>query len=300
MKHKFLVIVGAVVVAGAVVGGALYAAFPVQVSTVGGLTRNYLVTLAAPPGSASTELNADYKESAAAAPSIIAEPPAPGAAEGDWPSYNRTLLSQRFSPLNQIDTKNVGGLKVLCTYNVGGFTAFESGLIMVNNALIGTTSNDIFSIDPATCAENWRTHEDYPLPIMPANRGAAYMDGMLFRGTQDGRVLGYDFKTGKRLWQTTIADSRLGESVPSAPIAWNGLVFVGYPVVLGNAGADDRVFDRAGVDRAKALVVTTDDPDRKVAITLMANARNPALKIAVTGATRERGALLRHAAHRMS
>ena len=43
---------------------------------------------------------------------------------------------------------------------------------------------------------------------------------MLFRGTQDGRVLAYDFKTGKRLWETTIADPKRGESVPSAPIAW--------------------------------------------------------------------------------
>jgi alcohol dehydrogenase (cytochrome c) len=55
---------------------------------------------------------------------------------------------------------------------------------------------------------------------------------MLFRGTQDGRVLAYDVKTGRRLWQTTIADPKHGESVPSAPIAWDGLVFV------GNAGGD--------------------------------------------------------------
>ena len=33
---------------------------------------------------------------------------------------------------------------------------------MVEGALIGTTDFDIFSIDPATCAENWRTHEDVP------------------------------------------------------------------------------------------------------------------------------------------
>ena len=33
---------------------------------------------------------------------------------------------------------------------------------MVENALIGTTEFDIFSLNPATCAENWRTHEDYP------------------------------------------------------------------------------------------------------------------------------------------
>ena len=58
------------------------------------------------------------------------------------------------------------------------------------------------------------------------------MDGMLFRGTQDGRVLAYDFKTGKRIWETTIADPKHGETVPSAPIAWDGLVFI------GNAGGD--------------------------------------------------------------
>ena len=94
------------------------------------------------------------------------------------------------------------------------FTAFESGLIMVNNALIGTTEFDIFSINPATCAENWRTHLDYPGALLPANRGAAYMDGMLFRGTQDCRVLAFDFKTGKQVWETTIGDPKHGESVP--------------------------------------------------------------------------------------
>jgi alcohol dehydrogenase (cytochrome c) len=103
---------------------------------------------------------------------------------------------------------------------------------MVEGALIGTTEFDIFSIDPSTCAENWRTHEEYPAYILPTNRGAAYLDGRLFRGTQDGRVLAYDFKTGKRLWETTIADVKKGEPVPAAPIAWQGLVFV------GNAGGD--------------------------------------------------------------
>ena len=142
------------------------------------------------------------------------------------------LTSERYSQLSQINTKNVGKLKVLCTYDIDDCTAFESGLIMVDNALIGTTEFDIFSLDPATCAENWRTHEDYPPALLPTNRGAAYLDGMLFRGTQDGRVLAYDFKTGKRLWETTIADPKRGESVPSAPIAWDGLVFV------GNAGGD--------------------------------------------------------------
>jgi len=230
-KGKIFVIAGALVVSAAVVGGVLYRAFPVQISTMAGLTRNYFLTLNLPAGAVTTEANAAYSAPVASAPAIPADASANAATE-DWPSYNRTVTSQRYSQLSQINTKNVGRLKVLCTYDTHEFAAFESGLIMADNALIGTTEFDIFSLNPATCAENWRTHETYPPSLLPSNRGAAYMDGMLFRGTQNGRVLAYDFKTGKRLWQTTIADAKLGESVPAAPIAFDGLVFV------GNSGGD--------------------------------------------------------------
>jgi alcohol dehydrogenase (cytochrome c) len=232
VKHKFFIIAGALAVIGAATAGALYLAFPVQVSTLGGLTRNYFVSWSAPAGTTTTELNAAYKSAGTAAPQPVGGTPASDTTSGDWPTYNRTLTSERYSQLSQINTKSVGKLKVLCTYDVGQFTAFESGLIMVDNALIGTTQFDIFSINPATCVENWRTHEDYPRSLIAVNRGAAYLDGMLFRGTQDGRVLAYEFKTGKRIWETTIADVKRGESVPSAPIAWDGLVFI------GNAGGD--------------------------------------------------------------
>src|SRR6201996_1793749 len=192
-----------------------------------GELRGAILSLFAPAGAVATETNPNYQDAAASAPAV---PPSPAAT--DWPSYNKTLTSERFSDLSQINTKNIAKLKVLCTYDTWRLTAFETGLIMVEGALIGTTEFDIFSIDPSTCSENWRTHEEYPAYILPTNRGAAYLDGKLFRGTQDGRVLAYDFKTGKRLWETTIADVKKGEDVPAAPIAWQGLVFV------GNAGGD--------------------------------------------------------------
>ncbi len=230
---KRLIILGALVVAGVAVAGVLFAAFPVEMTTYGGIGRNYLLTLSMPAGTVSTETNPAYQAAAPAGSSLAPDDAGwPGSAVGDWPSYNRTPSSQRYSPLNQIDRKNVGGLKVLCTYDLHELTSFESGLIMVNNALIGTSEFDIFSIDPATCAENWRTRLDYPGALLPSNRGAAYMDGMLFRGTQDARVLAFDFNTGKQLWETRIADPKHGESVPSAPIAWDGLVFI------GNSGGD--------------------------------------------------------------
>ena len=212
-----------------VVGGGVTSALADEAEVEVGLgeLRSAILSLLAPAGAVATETNPNDKGAAAPAP---AAPPSPAAA--DWPSYNKTLTSERFSDLSQINTKNVGKLKVVCTYDTGRLTAFESGLLMVEGALIGTTEFDIFSINPATCAENWRTHEEYPAYILPTNRGAAYLDGRLFRGTQDGRVLAYDFKTGKRLWETTIADAKKGEDVPAAPIAWEGLVFI------GNAGGD--------------------------------------------------------------
>lgn len=210
----------------ALAGGALYYLFPGELTQLGGLGINFARSFSQPPGTIATETNPAFKGVEASAT------PSPAAASDDWPSYNRTLNSDRYSPLSQIDTKNVDKLKVICTYDVNQFSAFETGLIMVRNALIGTTSSDIFSLDPATCAENWRTREDIKTTLLPANRGAAYVDGLLVRGTQDGRVMAFDFKTGKRVWATTISDPGRGESVPSAPIVWNDLV------LIGNAGGD--------------------------------------------------------------
>ena len=161
-----------------------------------------------------------------------AESTAPGS--NDWPGYNRTLTAERFATLDTINTRNVGSLKVVCSYDLGRQSAFESDLVEVDHALFGTTGHDTFSIDPDTCKENWRAHEDFAMDPAQANRGLAWADGRVFRGTDDGRVLAYEARSGKRLWATTIADAAKGEAVQAAPIAWNGLVFI------GNGGGDNK------------------------------------------------------------
>ena len=189
---------------------------------------NYFRYLNAPAGELTVETAPGFD---GANPAAAVRSPPPD--DGLWPSYNKTLTSDRFSALNQINREQRRPAEGALHLRHGQYTGFNSGLLEVDGALIFTTEYDIFSIDPATCRENWRVHEDYqPATPQGVNRGAAYLDGTLFRGTQDGRVLAYDFKTGKRLWATTIADPKKGESAPAAPIAWNGLVFV------GNAGGD--------------------------------------------------------------
>jgi alcohol dehydrogenase (cytochrome c) len=78
-----------------------------------GELRSEILSLFAPEGAIATETNPNYKGAAAPAP---AAPPSQAAA--DWPSYNKTLTSERFSDLSQINIKNVARLKVLCAYGV--------------------------------------------------------------------------------------------------------------------------------------------------------------------------------------
>jgi alcohol dehydrogenase (cytochrome c) len=156
------------------------------------------------------------------------------AAPVDWPSYNRTLTSERFVPLDAINVKTVAGLAVICTYDTKEMTGFQTGLVQVNGALYAATEHDTFAINPDNCHENWRAHEEFPSGALKVNRGVAYLDGRIFRGTADGQVLAYDATSGKRLWATAIANSAIGESVPAAPIAWQGMVFI------GNAGGDNK------------------------------------------------------------
>ncbi|PPQ32678.1 hypothetical protein CCR94_04475 [Rhodoblastus sphagnicola] len=75
-----------------------------------------------------------------------------GQGDADWPSYNKTLTSERFSALDEITTANVKNLKVLCTYDTGQYTGFSFGLLEVRGALVFTAEYDIFQSIPMIAA----------------------------------------------------------------------------------------------------------------------------------------------------
>src|SRR5271167_1939933 len=173
MKWRFALI-SALVLVGAIVAGVVYTHWNKAVPILA-MALNYVRYLSAPAGTITTEVAAASKEGAVPSAPASTTAPSPGATPGlreDWPSYNKTLTSNRFSQLSLINKGNVGNLKVLCTYDTGQYTGFTAGLIEVDGALIGTTAYDIFSIDPANCHQNWRTHEDYtPATPQDVNRG---------------------------------------------------------------------------------------------------------------------------------
>ena len=69
----------------------------------------------------------------------------------------------------------------------------------------------------------------------------------------------------------------------------------GLTVVKGDAGIDDDTLQHAGVARAAMLFVATADADRNLAITLMAHAANPALRVVACADDARRAELLRRA-----
>jgi PQQ-dependent dehydrogenase (methanol/ethanol family) len=155
-------------------------------------------------------------------------------APANWPAYNRTLAGDRYSPLAQIDRANVSRLKRLCAYTLPEVTAFQTGPLVVDGTMYFTTDENSYAIDAGNCRLKWRRHRHSATPNpLHVNRGFAYLDGRLFRGTSDGHVLALDAASGRVLWDRVIPAHGPGVSIPMAPIAADGRVYV------GNAGGDN-------------------------------------------------------------
>jgi len=160
-----------------------------------------------------------------------AAPPAAPAA--DWPAYNRTLAGDRYSPLAQIRVANVGRLALHCEYTLPEVVAFQTGPLVIDGTLYFTTFEGSYAIDAASCKEKWARHDKSAGPTgLAVNRGFAYLDGRLYRGTANAHVVALDAADGHVLWDHALEVEGAGITLPMAPIAADGRVYV------GNAGGD--------------------------------------------------------------
>jgi alcohol dehydrogenase (cytochrome c) len=158
---------------------------------------------------------------------------AAGLVDTNWPNYNGTVNGQRYSPLDQINAQNVTSLKEVCRLKVADAGPFQSGLLQIDGTLYFTNAHDTIAADAKDCTIRWRnvyTAEQEEVYLM--NRGVAFANGKLFRGTPDARLLAIDAATGKTLWQQQAGDPGQGEYFSSAPIIWQGLL------IIGTAGGD--------------------------------------------------------------
>ena len=130
-------------------------------------------------------------------------------ADADWLTYNRTLPGDRFSPLKEINRSNVAQLKAICTYTLPEVSSLQTGPLVVGGTMYFTTDEGSYAIDASTCAEKWKQHRHSDTPSMElVNRGFAYTNGRLFRGTSDSHVLAMDPADGHQVWDRVLDVSR--------------------------------------------------------------------------------------------
>jgi alcohol dehydrogenase (cytochrome c) len=120
-----------------------------------------------------------------------------------------------------------------CAFDAPEVVNFQSGIVAVNGVLYFTLFNNTCAVDGETCQQKWKHTRSEPNTFLMVNRGVAYSDGRVFRGTGDAHVVAINAADGRQLWDVAIGDPKSGESAPLAPIAWDGLVFA------GNAGGDN-------------------------------------------------------------
>ena len=161
---------------------------------------------------------------------------APLAAQ-NWTVYGANQGSQRFSQLKQVNTANVSRLGVNWVYQTRveghyeGTPLFEDGILYFTGP-----SGHAFAVDARTGRGLWHYHRPIPekmkLCCGTVNRGMALSGDRLFLATIDAHVLALDKKTGHLIWDTEMADYKLGYSATGAPL------LVKDKIVVGIAGAE--------------------------------------------------------------
>ncbi|GJH14534.1 PQQ-binding-like beta-propeller repeat protein [Caballeronia novacaledonica] len=169
-----------------------------------------------------------------------------GTYDDGWLTYNKGLKGERYSELNQISLDTVVDLKPICTAELGDAGGFQSGPVVVGNSMFVTTANTTVGLDAKNCRIKWQNvYKNQQPPVFAVNRGVAYFEETLYRGTPDGRLLAINAESGKTTWTAAVGDPLHGEFLSSAPIAWKGLVFIGI------AGSDWGVRGRVMAFNAK-------------------------------------------------
>ena len=155
------------------------------------------------------------------------------ATPGDVLTYGMGYNNQRYSPLKQINTKNVGKLQPLWAYSLNNPQGQESQPIVHDGVMYVTTHNTTIALNPLTGKQLWKHEIELPQDVFKMaccgilNRGAAILDGKIFRTTLDAHVMALDAKTGKQLWKSKAADYQEGQAMTGAPLIANGVLMTG-------------------------------------------------------------------------
>jgi quinohemoprotein ethanol dehydrogenase len=152
----------------------------------------------------------------------------------DWAAFGRTYGEQHYSPLADIDTRNVKRLGLAWAVDlprangstgpvaVDGVVYVAAGLSIVH-AIEATTGRLLWTYDPKV-----HEHAGRKMRTGWGSRGIAYWNGKVYTGTKDGRLIAIDAKTGQPVWSVLTVNSDDSSFISGPPRVFDGKVIIGF------------------------------------------------------------------------
>lgn len=168
---------------------------------------------------------------AALVPAVFAQTtPIPA---GDWPRYTRDLANTKYSPLNQINTTNVGKLSTAWTFRLrgeptpGGRGGGVGGVVpvVVSGIMYLSAGNRVLALDADTGKEIWR----YDVTGgAPSQRGVTYWPG---DAETPARII---FTSGTRMIGLSAASGKIDPGFGTEGIVNLGVGYGSAPTIYKN------------------------------------------------------------------
>ncbi|PYR96414.1 MAG: hypothetical protein DMG12_26365 [Acidobacteria bacterium] len=155
----------------------------------------------------------------------------------NWLTYSGNYNGQRYSPLTQVTPENVKNLELQWIFQARSLEKFEATPLVVDGVMYTVQApNDVVALDAATGRVYWTysyTPEQAARPCCGrVNRGVAILGDMLFMATIDARLIAIDAKSGRPLWNVSVAKPESGYALTVAPLV------VKDKVIVGTAGGE--------------------------------------------------------------
>ena len=155
-----------------------------------------------------------------------------------WLTNGGTVMNQRYSPLDEIDTGNVKDLKGVWMTNLDGsgvaakYSAEAQPIVYQGVMYVPTGADDVFAVSVDTGKVLWRYQARLDQKISTVccgwlSRGVALGDGKVYLGQLDGALVALDQKTGKLVWTAQVGRWQDGYTITAAPLYYDGLVYTG-------------------------------------------------------------------------
>src|SRR5689334_9781513 len=148
-------------------------------------------------------------------------------------TYGMGYHQHRYSSLKQIDRTNIKRLVPVWNLSLDNNWGEQAQPIVYDGIMYVTNAKATVAIDVGTGRQIWRTPVDW-LPETPrivccgvSNKGAAILNGKIYRTTLDAHVVALDAKTGKEIWKQKAAEWKDGYSMTVAPLIANGVLITG-------------------------------------------------------------------------